>query len=142
MNSGITFWERFLFQRIGTDSVNHTVPGEIKTFSNSQEMWSTHAITTPVKSKLRFCNGNHARQKVWNFLGTFSSIWKVCRGYWPTQTPTQKLELNFRCLFPRKLFQPWYHLKWFFKLYNLSYSDLSFNLWVYNPKKSRNSTYI
>ena len=42
-------------------------------------------------------------------------------------------KVDFRCSVPRKLVQVRYHGKWFFKLYNLSYSDSSFIFWVENP---------
>ena len=43
---------------------------------------------------------------------------------------------------PRELVRVWYQFKWFLKLYNLSYSDLSFISWGRNCKKSRNPTYL
>ena len=42
----------------------------------------------------------------------------------------------------RKLVRVWYHCEWFLKLYNLSYSDLSFIRWVQKPQNPRNSAYV
>ena len=50
--------------------------------------------------------------------------------------------MDFRCSVPRKLVRVWYHFKWFLKLYNLSYSDTSFDNWAPKSLKSRNSTYL
>ena len=51
-------------------------------------------------------------------------------------------KIDFQFLVPRKLVRVWYHWKWFFKLYTLSYSDSSFIRWAQKSKKSRNSAYI
>ena len=50
-------------------------------------------------------------------------------------------KIDFQFLVPRKLVRVWYHWKWFFKLYTLSYSDSSFIRWAQKSKKSRNSAY-
>ena len=47
---------------------------------------------------------------------------------------------DFPCFVPRKLVRLRYHWKWFFELYNLSYSDWNFIPWVQNCEKSRNLT--
>ena len=59
----------------------------------------------------------------------------------PTQMPTQMLK-SFWYSVPKKSVRAWYHFKWFFKVYNLSYSDAIFIPWVRKSSKSRNSTYI
>ena len=55
--------------------------------------------------------------------------------------PRKNLKMNFRFSLPRKWVRVWCHFKWFFMLYNLSYSDSSFVNSAPKSWKSGNSTY-
>ena len=55
--------------------------------------------------------------------------------------PRKNFKMVSRFSLPRKLVRVWYQIKWFFKRYNLSYSDSSFIPWGRKALKSRNSTY-
>ena len=64
------------------------------------------------------------------FCASFELCEKFVRGCPLTQTPMQKLKLDFWGSVHRKLVRVWYYWKRFLKLYNLSYLDLNFIRWV------------
>ena len=74
------------------------------------------------------------------FLGIFWSIWNAESCPLPKR-PRKNFKMVSRFSLPRKLVRVWYQIKWFFKRYNLSYSDSSFIPWGRKALKSRNSTY-
>ena len=80
---------------------------------------STHAISTPVKFSFLIL---HLLINVRNLPGDAHLL----------KRPRKSLKLDFRCSVLRKLVRVWFHFKWFWKLYNLSYSLSSFIPWGRN----------
>ena len=73
----------------------------------------------------------HRYQKMWNFLPHLLIYVKSLSHDVPLpKRPRKCFNVDFPYLVPRELVRVWYHRKWFLKLYNLSYSDLSFIRWV------------
>ena len=143
-------WEKMCGWRLNTcvfETQNHS---ECSTFYADQfhiqnkgysfDFMSTHAISTPVKSIFsRFfgCYFFPRRAALLRLVSkdvkfscaSFGLCLKFVARCARTQTPTQNLKLNFRFSHPRKLVRVWYHFKFFFKRYNMSYSDSSFIPW-------------
>ena len=99
---------------------------------------STHAISTPVISNfwsvfhskpylLHLPPGRHWYQKMQNFIVHLLIYVKTLPHHAPVLKRLRKSsKVNFPLFVPRKLVQVWYHFKSFLKLYNLSYSDLTY----------------
>ena len=63
-------------------------------------------------------------QKMWNFFAHLLIYVKnLSDDFRPPKHLRKSLRIDFRFSLPRKLIRVWYHLKWFLKIYNLSYSD-------------------
>ena len=110
---------------------------ELIKLSSLFDFSSTNAISAHVKSifcvvfdivESREC---HRHQKMWNLLAHLLIYVKTLSDdvHLPKH-PRKCYKVDFWDSVPRKLVRVWYHWKWFFKLYNLSYSDLSFIRWI------------
>ena len=70
-------------------------------------------------------------QKMWNFITHLLIYVKsLSQDVHLLNRPRKSEKWDFPCFVPKKLVRVRYHWKWFFKLYNLSYSDSSFIRWV------------
>ena len=112
---------------------------------------STHVILTHVisyfwwvfHSKPYSPPRRHWYQKMWNFIAhLLIHNRNLSHHFSLLKHPRKSAKMDFRCSVPRKLVRDLYHLKWFLKLYNLSYSDESFKDWVQKSLNSRISTFL
>ena len=147
LNSGIRnrnnffVWATFLFQKIGNDSVNRADSGDFQFLvqlpGNSILEFSTNFWKCVGSAYLR----GRFRVKIHeNVVDLLIHVKSLSQDVHLPKCPRKCFNMDSPFLVLRELVLVRYHFKWFFKLYNLSYSDLSFIPWGRNFKNFRNST--